>query len=257
MLLDLRLRAAGRAALIHFGVSLVVAAAAAFLVFQVWYPYPYREVSGGRGLFLILILVDLVCGPVLTLVLFDPKKSRLKWRVDVALIVIVQVGALLYGLHQVSIARPVFLAFEGDRFRVVHASDVDRHRLSEAPQGFVPFRWTGPELIGTRLAKPTDSDFPQSVQLSLQGLPPAFRPGRWQLYRTQSASVLSAAKPFAELKVKHPTRLDDLRSFVAKSGKTESHLGYVPLVRDEITDWVVIVDLSNADPVGFLHLDGW
>ena len=42
-----KLRAAG----IHLGLSLLVAALAAALVFGVWYPYPYREISGGRALF--------------------------------------------------------------------------------------------------------------------------------------------------------------------------------------------------------------
>ena len=44
-----------RAGTIHFGISVGVALLAALLVLLVWYPYPYREVSGGRELLLILI----------------------------------------------------------------------------------------------------------------------------------------------------------------------------------------------------------
>lgn len=36
---------------IHLGLSLVMASLAALLVFGIWYPYPYREISGGRELF--------------------------------------------------------------------------------------------------------------------------------------------------------------------------------------------------------------
>ena len=44
-----RLRASG----IHLALSLVVAGLAALFVFGIWYPYPYREISGGRELFKI------------------------------------------------------------------------------------------------------------------------------------------------------------------------------------------------------------
>ena len=49
-----------RAASIHLGISLALAALSAMLVFFVWYPYPYREISGGRSLFLLVITVDVI-----------------------------------------------------------------------------------------------------------------------------------------------------------------------------------------------------
>ena len=39
---------------IHLGISLVIALLAAALVFGLWHPYPYREISGERELFLIV-----------------------------------------------------------------------------------------------------------------------------------------------------------------------------------------------------------
>ena len=67
-----RTSSAIRAALFHFLGSLLVAALAAALVLRVWFPHPYDLLSGGRSLFLILVGVDVVCGPLLTLVLFNP-----------------------------------------------------------------------------------------------------------------------------------------------------------------------------------------
>ena len=37
-----------KAGSIHLGISLMIATLAALLVFGLWYPYPYRETSGGR-----------------------------------------------------------------------------------------------------------------------------------------------------------------------------------------------------------------
>ena len=67
-----------RAALLHLAGSVLVAALAAALVFLVWYPHPYGLLSGGLHLFLILVSVDVVCGPLLTLVLFNPSEVPLK-----------------------------------------------------------------------------------------------------------------------------------------------------------------------------------
>ena len=44
-----------RAFSIHFGCSLAIALLAALLVFGLWYPYPFREISGGRELFLLIV----------------------------------------------------------------------------------------------------------------------------------------------------------------------------------------------------------
>ena len=50
-----RIRLAAPAACLHLAFSAVVAALVAWAVFAVWYPYPYREISGGRELFTLLM----------------------------------------------------------------------------------------------------------------------------------------------------------------------------------------------------------
>jgi hypothetical protein len=203
------------------------------------------------------MVVDVVCGPLLTLVLFDPVKSRLKWRIDLTLIVLTQFGALAYGLHQVASARPVFVAFEGDRFRVVRALDVDVSQLSEAPDGFLALSYLGPQLLGVRLARPGDADYLSSVQLSTQGLPPAFRPSRWRPFDEQIPTLLQELRPVGELRKKNPRQSAKLDIKLAELGLSDEQLGYLPLVREEITDWVALVRRSDGQPLAYLHLDGW
>lgn len=252
-----RIRSAARAALLHFGLSLLVACAVAWLVFRVWYPAPFHELTGGRSLFLILIVVDVVCGPVLTLVLYDPTKSRFKWRLDLVLIVLTQLAALAYGLNQVAGARPVFVAYEGDRFRVVQALDVDATRLQDAPQGLRSLGFGGPRVLGVRLAQSGEPDYLQSVQLSLQGLHPAFRPSRWRLFEEQVADVQRSLRPVRELRDKHPGRVAEIDAQLRELKLSDDQVGYLPLVREETTDWVALVSRSDGQPRAYLHLDGW
>ena len=96
-----RLRASG----LHFCISLCIAALAAMLVFFVWYPAYYREVSGGRDLFLILVAVDVVLGPLITLVIFNRAKPWPVLARDLAVIALLQLVALGYGMWTVFVAR--------------------------------------------------------------------------------------------------------------------------------------------------------
>lgn len=252
-----RLRAALKAASLHLLLSLLVAVLAASLVFGLWFPAPLHQIAGGAGLFLILMAVDVVCGPVLTLILFDPHKARHKWLLDVALIAVVQLGALAYGLSQMAMARPVFIALEGDRFRVVQAVDVDQAQLGKALPEFQQLGYAGPRVIAVQLSRPGDADYLASVQLSVQGFHPAFRPQRWQPYASAMPPVAQRLQPVALLRQKNPDQLAVLDEALRTLALSEDELGYLPLVREEITGWVALVRRSDGVPVSYLPLDGW
>ena len=255
MVMKFRMQRALRAAALHLGGILLVAALAGALVFGLWYPYPYRELAGGRELFLLIVVVDVVCGPLLTLVLYNPAKPRAElWR-GLGLVVLIQLAALGYGLHSLTQARPVWLAFEGDRFRVVSIPDLADQNIHEAPEGLRQLSWTGPQLLGVRLVDNADPAFLASVQSALKGLHPAFRPSRWVPYESQLAGVQAALRPMAELLDRHPMEADAIRSIAADVSLDA--LGYLPLVTDMVTDWVVVVRRLDGQPVAYLPLDGF
>ena len=251
------LRQASAFALKHLAVSVLVAALCAGLVFGIWYPYPYSQLAGGRELFTIVVTVDVIIGPLLSLVVFNAAKPRRElWR-DLGTVFVLQIAALGYGLYSVAQARPVFLAFESDRFRVVAVPDIDTGALGDAPPSLRALSWTGPRPLGVRLLANTDPEFPQSIQLALQGLHPAFRPERWVEFDTQRSQVVAAAKPIADLKRKQPAQAPLIEREVTKLGVKESDLGYLPLASQHHTDWSVLVDLKDGEPRLFLHVDAW
>jgi len=145
-----------KASALHLGLSLCIAALAALLVFAVWYPNPYREISGGRELFLLLVAVDVILGPLITLAVFNRKKPHRELRRDLAIVAVIQLAALGYGLWTVALARPVHMVFEYKNFRMVHAVDVPPELLPQTPAGVEALPLTGPTLLGLRpFRKPT------------------------------------------------------------------------------------------------------
>lgn len=251
-----RIRAALRASAIHLGISSLVATLAAVLVFGLWYPFPYRALVGGSALFTLMVLVDVVCGPLLTAVLFNPAKPRSELARDLALVALIQLAALGYGLYTVALARPVHMVFEVDRLRVVTAADIEPGDLEKASPPWNTLPWTGPSLIGVR--DPVNSvEMLKSVDLSLQGNEPSQRPQWWQDYSLTTARIIAKAQVIEILRRKHPQQNAMIDSAIRTIDRTESALLWLPLTSFKTTEWVALIDAKTALPLAYLPLDGF
>ena len=245
-----------RAAVIHLGFSLAAAALAALLFFGIWYPYPYREISGGRELFLLVVAVDVVMGPLMTLAVFNPAKPRKELRRDLAVIGLLQIAALVYGLWTVAVARPVHLVFELDRYRVVHAIDVEPALLHRAPPDLRSLPLMGPTMLSVREFKSRKESF-DATMAALQGASISAQPDLWQSYEKAKAQIIASAKPVAELKARFPGRINDINAALSSRGGSAANLanlGYIPLASRK-TFWTVLVDTQTAEVVGFVAID--
>lgn len=247
-----RLKAAG----MHLFISGLVALAAAALVLGVWYPMPYREVSGGRELFTLIVSVDVVLGPLITLAVFSRSKPWPEMRRDFMVIGLLQLAALGYGLYTVAIVRPVYVVHEVDRFRAVRALDLAAKDLSQAPSGLQRLSWTGPQTIGTRRAR-DEKEFMESIDRALAGEDVGMRPNFWRPYDDQvRAEVRTHAKPLTDLKRRHPQRAAEVDAVIAEIGLPPERLGYLPLMALK-TNWVLVVDTQTAEVVGQAPFDGF
>lgn len=246
-----RFKAAGT----HLLISACIAALAAALVFGLWYPWPYRLISGGQALFVLLISVDVVLGPLLTFAVFNLSKGWPHLRRDLIVIAVLQLAGLAYGLYTVYQVRPVVLAFEVDRFRVIANADVLHQELAQALPEFKTLSLTGPKLLATRTAKTNDEKF-KAVDLALQGFDVSTRPIFWQPYEQVRAAVLARARPVAALEKQYPNRAKELQSVIQSTGKTAEQLRFLPLIARK-QDWIVLLDGTTAQVLGFAQFEGF
>ena len=244
-----------RASSIHFLISAIVAVVAALFVFVFWYPDPYRELSGGRELFLILVSVDVILGPLITFAIFNRAKPWPVLRRDLVFVGLVQLVALGYGIWTAFVARPVHLVFEYDRFRVVHAIEVPEELLAQAPPGMRTLPPFGITVLALRPFRDADEKF-QTTLAALQGLPLGARPDLWQPYPDARIRVLEAAKPAPLLKKRFPDRSAEIDRAIERTGIKPDALLYLPLVGRKVF-WTVFIDSSTAEVLGFLPLDSF
>lgn len=238
----------------HLLISLFVAGAAALLVFKIWYPHPYEELTGGLALYKLVVIVDVICGPLLTLVLASPKKSTKERIVDFSLIGAIQLAALLYGLYSVSQARPVIAAFEQDRIMVVTAAEIDYEQLSNAPEGLRQLSWFGVKRVGLR--EPVNvEEANQSLSMSLQGIEPSMRPNWWvEDDEKERAKIRAKMKPLSVLAKARD--LGEAEILSSASVKSDKQLYYLPFTSSFNKDWIVLLD-QHADFVAYAPIDGF
>lgn len=240
---------------IHLGISLCVAVFAAALVFGLWYPYPYGEISGGRELFFLVVAVDVIMGPLITLAIFNRAKPRRELLIDFTVVGLLQLAALGYGLWTVFAARPVHLVFEYSRMTVVHAIDVDADLLAKAPTSLQKLPVTGPTVIALRPFKNPAEQF-DATMAAFEGFPLAARSDLWQAYEPVRADVLKEAKPVAELRARFSNQAAQIDLAIAATGRPVTDLRYLPLLSRK-TAWTVLLDATTAEPLGYLPLDSF
>lgn len=192
-------------------------------------PGTYGLMAGGASLFLLLMTVDGVLGPVLTAVVASPRKSRRELTRDIAVIAAIQLSALIYGMHAVAAGRPAAIAFELDLFRLVTANDVEASQLGEAPPSLQRLPWTGPLTLAT--AKPlTEREQMETLDLGLAGIHLAALPRYWRPYSTEADKAWAQAQPVSKLLQAHPGQQAAVQELATQASVAADSLRVLPLM---------------------------
>ena len=239
------------AAAIHFGICLLVGVVLLALFWFVWYPEPLFKAVGGHEIFLMLLAIDVILGPLLTLVVFKPGKKSLKF--DLAVIGLVQVAALSYGVGTLLAGRPVYVAALGHRFDVIQASEVDVKDISAAGHGLP---WWGPQWVGIKL--PADEKERDRVLSSALagGADYGHLPQYHAPLSTMREQLLEHVRPISELRTRNPSRGTDITAWLASHGLDDNSAVFEGL-KARSQDMTVILDAKTAAVVGIAPFKPW
>ena len=237
---------------LHLLISAAIAVAVLALMLSLWYPGELFEASGGNDLLFILVAVDVVVGPLITLVIFRSGKRGLKF--DLAVIGALQIGALVYGMHAVYLARPAFIVFVGNQFVTVSVADLDPEELAKAK--YPEFR--KPPLGGPLLAfaeLPTDpKEIREFAILGLMGHDLQKFPRFFAPYAGRTTEVLRNALPLERMRSLEPEAAKVADEWLAQSGTRAADVRYLPL-RARRAWMAVLIDARTAQPMKLLTTD--
>jgi len=244
-----------KAAAVHLTISAAIAGAVLSAMLAVWYPQPFFEAAGGSHLLFILVGVDVVLGPTITLIIFDLKKKSLRaLRIDLTIIATLQLAALLYGVHVVFQARPVFIVFVKDRFELVTAAEIDPDELAKASRPeYRELPLTGPKIIGTE--PPADPKERERIlfasvlgHLDWQDFPELYVP-----YSEVAAQAAAKGMTVERARAVEPDAAVAVADYLKRTGRHEADVRLLPL-RARRTWLVVLVDAKSGAVLAFLSL---
>ena len=232
-----------QAAGLHFLICMVIGLALLALSWFVWYPAPMLLVIGGLEIFLLIVGIDVILGPLLTLVVFKSGKKSLKF--DLAVIAVLQVAAMAYGMDSLLEARPAYVAALGDSFQVVQATEVTDENLAKAK---TTLPWWGPKWVGTK--EIVDAEWQSGVQaVQSVGGDKGHFPQLHIPYESMKERVLAKALPVSELKKINPGQENKIDQWLKSRGYDEQTAKFQPL-KIVASKFAVFVDAKTAKVIG-------
>jgi len=236
-------------ALRHLLLSLLVAIFIVTIVFFIWYPYPLNKATGVTHIFLMMVGIDIVLGPLLTWLVYKEGKKTLIF--DLSIIILIQISALCYGVYHIAQGRPVWIVYNVDRFELVRNNEIYTKNLHQADKRFQRTSWLKPQFVATEFAKDPKRRSQDMFDEILGGLEISQRPERYvdlskvkqQIQkRTQDLNLLN-----------HFNEKAIVQKILAQYPEAT---GYVPLKANAV-DMTVLIDKEKGEVVKIVDLRPW
>lgn len=217
----------------HLLGSIFVALVASAIVFFLFYPAPLAKALGVTHVFIMLLVIDIIIGPLLGYIVYKEGKKTLK--MDLAVIIILQLAALMYGVFNIYQGRPAAIAFQNYQFELVRFNDVvSTNRTNQ-------LSWFKPILTAVNMGETSAQKNSYYTQEVLTGIPAAYRPERYIPLEKVSQQILNEKHSISDL-LKYNTQNN-----IDKALKPyPTAVGWLPLRVMTGIDMVVLIDAKGT-----------
>lgn len=243
-----------RAAALHFALSVLIAAMVFAAIYFVWYPGALFGSAGGLHLFILIACVNLVIGPLITLIIYVPRKRGLAF--DLVVIALLQAASLSYGVWVLYESRPVWIVFVKDRFELVRANFISDEERAKAKPPFNELAVDGPRLAAARM--PTEPDEQLRISITaLAGQDVQTYPRYLIAYDAAvKREVVAKSLPFERLLKLNGKKSAEIGRIRERLGRPGESIRYLPLRAGKV-DMTVIVDAASGDFIEIAALRPW
>jgi hypothetical protein len=242
-----------QASLVHLFLSALLVGSVVGVVFWLWYPEPTFGIVGVLPIILMLIAIDLVLGPLLTMIVYKHGKPGLKF--DLSVIALVQIVALAYGTHILYQEKPHYLVFAVDRLEFVAKTHIDPlvMRFEESQTE----KFAGLTLVYAR--RPTDPDEYQRYfdSVIFEGQPDLERrPEFWEPWSGGADMLRQQAKAIEDITAESPLEQENLRRAIEEHASNHPNLGLLPIGGIE-ANIGMLVDRDTLEIIDVIYANPW
>lgn len=233
----------------HLFISFLIASLVIVLVFFIWYPSPLATAVGVTHIFLMLLVIDVILGPLLGLLVYKEGKKTLKF--DLSVIILIQITALCYGVFSIEQGRPAWLVYNVDRFELVRKNELVDTNIQHAQPQFQKPSWFKPQYVATEFTKDTQQRNDDMFAEVFSGISIAQRPERYVELTQAKTQIQQRVLPLVELQQYNPKT--DVEKTLAKYPKADA---WLPLKANAV-DMVVLVNKESASIIKIVDLRPW
>ncbi|HTB87714.1 MAG TPA: hypothetical protein VK743_07175 [Steroidobacteraceae bacterium] len=197
-----------------------------------WYRWPGWYLTDVTTVVLVMVCVDVVLGPTLTLIIANRSKERHVLARDIGIIVAVQLCALAYGSVSLWNGRPLYYAFSENLLQLVQAYDIDANEAKlgrEQNPTLAPHWYSLPRWIWAPLPQNV-GEAKKIITSSITGgddvisMPRYFK--RWEEGLSSLRAQLKKVDDVAYFAKSEKKRLKDK---MRAAGLAEDHVNTMPL----------------------------
>ena len=176
----------------HLFISFLIALLVVGLVFFIWYPAPLAKAVGVTHIFLMMLTIDVIVGPLLGLLVYKEDKKSLKF--DLTIIIAIQISALLYGIYSIEQGRPVWIVYSVDRFELVRKNEIILENINHVKPQFQQLSWLKPQFVATQFAQDVKQRNDDMFAEVLGGISLAQKPERYVDFSQAKAQLQKRAQ---------------------------------------------------------------
>ncbi|WP_333653975.1 TfpX/TfpZ family type IV pilin accessory protein [Acinetobacter johnsonii] len=233
----------------HLSISFLIALLVIGLVFFLWYQTPLATAVGVTQIFLMILAIDVIVGPILGWLVYKEGKKTLKF--DLSVIIIIQIAALCYGVYSIEQGRPAWLVFHADRFELVRKNDILLENIDQAQSQFQHVSWSKPQFVAVKSAVSIQQHQNDIFTEVLGGISLAQQPERYVELTEAKAKIQQRALPLKELEL-YNLKIE-VEKTLAKYPKADA---WLPLKATAV-DMVVLVNKESASIIKIVDLRPW
>lgn len=232
----------------HLSISFLVALLVIGLVFFVWYRSPLAIAVGVTHIFLMMLAIDVIIGPLLSFLVYKVGKKSLKF--DLSVIILLQISALLYGIYSIEQGRPAWLVYYADRFELVRKNEIIQDNIAKALPQYQQSSWFKPQYVTVEFSKDVNQRNGDMFTEVLGGISLAQRPERYvELNKAKKQMQQRAQK--LELLQQYNNKTD-VEKILAKYPQATA---FLPMKASAV-DMTVLID-QKANVVKIVDLRPW
>ncbi|HAV57802.1 MAG: type IV pilin accessory protein [Acinetobacter sp. GWC1_38_13] len=233
----------------HLSASFFIVLVVMGVVFFLWYQVPLAKAVGVTQIFLMMLVIDVIAGPILGFLVYKENKKTLK--IDLIIVILIQFSALGYGVYTIEQGRPVWLAYHVDRFELIRKNEIFEESIANTSPRYQKTSWFKPQFVGVTFAKNNHVRNDEMFAEVFGGISIAQKPERYVPLEKVKPQIQQRAQ-----NLKYLEYYNDPKVVKTTLARYPQATAFVPLKANAV-DMTVLIDREKGEVVKIVDLRPW